>query len=468
MEMERTSDELRRGADAAVDPYSVFSWALPVSPLVASSLSVLSYTLSPAVGPYEGGFYLAFFSAALAGFLSAMLASRASRAVSKVLCVIDALVLECAFVFFMLGWPTTQPPSGFTWAGVVMTGFSAASMLMLWLPYRPSSTMRAEMLGFAVALFAGFLIRIVQGVFPPLMLGLLFPPAAAIPLFFVLGRALQPKVGFPPENPSCPTGRAAPLAVLFVIVGMGMGLIGHGTHNADYSAGLLAVLLIAASFCRGHSPSSVVSYAAPALMVAGLCLWLLPESGAPFAVYLAGCGSFAVYLLCAVRGNALLAGALLGAATACCLVGIVVQRVLVEVFSVDPSSLVVALVMAVAAVEAVCGMLGLEDCSRLFDRMSVAGERATGKGSRAEPERGRPSSADDVARMFEEYRLSSRELDVASYLLENRSVGYICSSLGLSQSTVKTHIRHIYGKMDIHSKDELQLIADRLKTGNHP
>ena len=139
MEMERTSDELRRGADAAVDPYSVFSWALPVSPLVASSLSVLSYTLSPAVGPYEGGFYLAFFSAALAGFLSAMLASRASRAVSKVLCVIDALVLECAFVFFMLGWPTTQPPSGFTWAGVVMTGFSAASMLMLWLPYRPSS-----------------------------------------------------------------------------------------------------------------------------------------------------------------------------------------------------------------------------------------------------------------------------------------------------------------------------------------
>ena len=53
MEMERTSDELRRGADAAVDPYSVFSWALPVSPLVASSLSVLSYTLSPAVGPYE-------------------------------------------------------------------------------------------------------------------------------------------------------------------------------------------------------------------------------------------------------------------------------------------------------------------------------------------------------------------------------------------------------------------------------
>ena len=179
MEMERTSDELRRGADAAVDPYSVFSWALPVSPLVASSLSVLSYTLSPAVGPYERGFYLAFFSAALAGFLSAMLASRASRAVSKVLCVIDALVLECAFVFFMLGWPTTQPPSGFTWAGVVMTGFSAASMLMLWLPYRPSSTMRAEMLGFAVALFAGFLIRIVQGVFPPLMLGLLFPRPSA-------------------------------------------------------------------------------------------------------------------------------------------------------------------------------------------------------------------------------------------------------------------------------------------------
>ena len=58
MEMERTSDELRRGADAAVDPYSVFSWALPVSPLVASSLSVLSYTLSPAVGPYEGGLSL--------------------------------------------------------------------------------------------------------------------------------------------------------------------------------------------------------------------------------------------------------------------------------------------------------------------------------------------------------------------------------------------------------------------------
>lgn len=432
-----------------IDLDAVVRWALPVAPLVAASLSVLSYTLSPVAELHESNLYLAFFASALIGFLSALLVCRAGRFASKALGVVDAVVLECAFAFFMLGYPMTQPLSGFTWAAVAMTGYSAASLLVLWLPYQPVGTERTEMFGFAVAFLCGFLIRVVQILLPPLMLGFLFPLATVIPLLVVQRR--KPR-SFKLDRSGIAVGslgKAAPLAMRFVVIGMGMGLMGNGAYNADYSAGLLAVLLIAASLYRRAPALRTVSHVAPALMVIGLCMWLLPESGAPLAVYLAGCGSLTVWLLCSARGSILLTGVLLSAATVLCLVGLAVQQVLAGAFSMEGASMVVALVIAMVVIDVVCGMLGLKDRAELFEGSLEV---------RQEPQDER-ACARAVEQAFLAYQLSARELEVAAFLLENRSVGYICASLGLSQSTVKTHIRHIYGKMDIHSKDELQLLA---------
>lgn len=448
--LQQLSDVSHDGADN-IDLNAVVRWALPVSPLVAATLSVLSYTLSPVAEPHESNLYLVFFAAALIGYLSAMLVCRAGPFASKALGVVDAVVLECAFAFFMLGYPMTQPLSGFTWSAVAMTGYSAASLLMLWLPYQPSSTQRTEMFGFAVAFFSGFLIRVVQILLPPLMIGFLFPLATAIPLLVAQCRAFRPLKRDRPGLAVGSLGKAVPLAMRFVLIGMGMGLIGNGAHNADYSAGLLTVLLIAASLYRRVPALRTVTHVASALMVIGFCMWLLPESGAPFAVYLAGCGSLTVCLLCSARGSILITGVLLSSATVFCLAGIAIQQVLVSAFHVDGASLVVVLIMAMVAIDAVCRMLGLEDSAEFFeDAMETRRSSQDEKGGARELV---------TESALQGYRLSAREREVAAFLLENRSVGYICASLGLSQSTVKTHIRHIYGKLDIHSKDELQLIV---------
>ena len=46
------------------------------------------------------------------------------------------------------------------------------------------------------------------------------------------------------------------------------------------------------------------------------------------------------------------------------------------------------------------------------------------------------------------------------FLVCGRSQPYIREALVLSKSTVSTHVKHIYAKMDIHSKQELISLAE--------
>lgn len=451
------SDDLRHDGDD-VDIRAVLRWGLPVSALVAASLSVLSYTLTPAPASFESDLYIVFFVSAFAGFFSARLVARFGLRVCRILCVIDAVVLECAFAFFMLGHPLTQPPSIFTWGGVVAAGYSVASLLMLLLPYKPSSNARAEVLGYASALLGGFLVRVLQSMLPPLVLGFAFPFAAAIPLLLMQKHPPFVEASRGIKGLGWAVGDVVPLGLLVVLAGFGMGLMGHEANNADYSAGLLSVLLVAASFSQHRGVLGVVSTAAPVFMVGGLCLWML-SAGAPFAMYLAGCGLLAVSMICRVRGDVSLICTILCAAAILCVAGIVLRRVLAPV---APETLAIMLMAVLVAADAVRRLWG-NGAAVVPDRDAFeargSSQRQRGEGS---------AGAVDAACVFESYRLSARELEVASFLLGNRSVGYICASLGLSQSTVKTHVRHIYEKLNIHSKDELQLLAKRYEDGIHP
>ncbi len=58
------------------------------------------------------------------------------------------------------------------------------------------------------------------------------------------------------------------------------------------------------------------------------------------------------------------------------------------------------------------------------------------------------------------YGLTDRECEVLGYLVCGRSQPYIREALVLSKSTVSTHVKHIYAKMDIHSKQELISLAE--------
>ncbi len=67
---------------------------------------------------------------------------------------------------------------------------------------------------------------------------------------------------------------------------------------------------------------------------------------------------------------------------------------------------------------------------------------------------------DDIAR---EYGLSARERQVVGMLAEGYTRTFIKETLGISDGTAKSHISHIYQKLDIHRKDDLlEFIDDRM------
>lgn len=70
-----------------------------------------------------------------------------------------------------------------------------------------------------------------------------------------------------------------------------------------------------------------------------------------------------------------------------------------------------------------------------------------------------PDAHDDIAsscqRIALDYGLTDREAEVLVLTALGRSAKYIADELFISYNTTRTHIRHVYEKLDIHSKQEL-------------
>lgn len=83
-----------------------------------------------------------------------------------------------------------------------------------------------------------------------------------------------------------------------------------------------------------------------------------------------------------------------------------------------------------------------------------------GKGRREQDEGSSEGATESTAeqildRFAERHRLSPREREVVELLSQGRDVPYIEQELVLSKSTVKTHIRHIYEKCQVSSRQDL-------------
>ena len=83
---------------------------------------------------------------------------------------------------------------------------------------------------------------------------------------------------------------------------------------------------------------------------------------------------------------------------------------------------------------------------------AVREERSSSLGPCVEVER---AAVADLSLVAERYKLSPRELDVLRLLAKGRSVPYMREALMISKSTVETHIKHLYAKCGVHSKQEL-------------
>lgn len=94
---------------------------------------------------------------------------------------------------------------------------------------------------------------------------------------------------------------------------------------------------------------------------------------------------------------------------------------------------------------------------------TAKGEQASGDAPRAEaafaPEN--TSFSDDLEAFAPDYGLTRREAEVVPYIYKGRSAKVIASTLCVSESTVRTHIRRIYEKTEVHSKQELIDLIDR-------
>ena len=53
------------------------------------------------------------------------------------------------------------------------------------------------------------------------------------------------------------------------------------------------------------------------------------------------------------------------------------------------------------------------------------------------------------------YALTDKEAEVVFLLIEGYSVKLVAEELGVSPNTVRTHVRSIYEKMDVHTRDDL-------------
>ena len=55
---------------------------------------------------------------------------------------------------------------------------------------------------------------------------------------------------------------------------------------------------------------------------------------------------------------------------------------------------------------------------------------------------------------------SPQQAEVAAMLKDGLTVRQIAASLGISENTVKVHMRHIYEKIGVHTKQELIRLAE--------
>lgn len=74
-------------------------------------------------------------------------------------------------------------------------------------------------------------------------------------------------------------------------------------------------------------------------------------------------------------------------------------------------------------------------------------------------------AADEAAitRIQESFGLSKRETDTLRLAARSKSAKEIAESLFVAESTVNSHIKGIYRKCDVHSRQELIALVNRFK-----
>lgn len=138
--------------------------------------------------------------------------------------------------------------------------------------------------------------------------------------------------------------------------------------------------------------------------------------------------------------------------------GILLGTVLGQLVDQDGATIVSYIVFGSALLLLTVGLSGGK--GSVWDNLSkyeIDFGRADDTSSRAPGDDGATPglSSQRIAELSSTFFLTSRETDVLSLLVAGRNGPYISEHLHVSENTVKSHIRHIYTKVDVHNRQEL-------------
>lgn len=100
-------------------------------------------------------------------------------------------------------------------------------------------------------------------------------------------------------------------------------------------------------------------------------------------------------------------------------------------------------------VASVWGLVPREEANTPSPRESLVAMAENTDGVRAEH-----GSSPSLGFLRESFGLTNREMDVARLLYQGRSIPFIQEELCIAEGTATTHLRHIYRKLDVHTRQE--------------
>lgn len=430
------------------------AWGLPASPLFLAILMMLAHApyAAPIVEP------ALFYLVCIAGTVVSLVGCAALRTWNQhgvqILCWIGAVVLEASWLTML--WGEYSASHLALLIGTFLVGLSTSTLLVLWLSVGQTPSVTCEICKIAVAFAAAFVLYSLFSVIPHAgAISYFFPILTCVPLSFFLRREHFERSSTAQERPALSAAlspRVMATTCLLAVLGMGFVVLGFGGAHVEQGAGLATIALAGCLLLRNvRDPLTVLRQVPMPLAVFSMCYAFLFSSGNPFAFLLAACGTLVIWLYLAPRfdgqGIAPMAPRRIAVLLAWIMVfaglGVVAGQALAHLNVPTSTAVVLVILLAVSA--------------DFVWRIAVMVPP-----SHAPAISPRDGSASDASLLEQSFGLSPRETQVAVLLCENRSVSYVCSSLNLTTSTTKTHIRHIYEKTGVHSRSELQLLAEHL------
>lgn len=158
-----------------------------------------------------------------------------------------------------------------------------------------------------------------------------------------------------------------------------------------------------------------------------------------------------IFFLDFARRNSLSAACCIGLMWGCCQVGILAGN-LTGSWLLNASAQSEGLLLAAVPWLALVLTVGAAIVPSSAVRLNAAPGASEPEGADAE---------DGFAAFAARYGLTEREREICAMLVKGRSLPYIRDQLFLSKNTVATHAKHIYKKVDVHSKQELMDAYER-------